>query len=63
MGVVGLSKIGRFGRWSQVYSTGETKPVSWLWSIAPERFRSYWLFIRHIPKTPSFDELLERSKQ
>ena len=60
MGIVGLTKIGKYGRWSQVLSTGETKPVSWLWNIAPSRFRTYWLFIRHIPERDSFDVLLNR---
>ena len=60
MGIVGLSKIGRFGRWNQVLSTGETRPVSWLWTIVPSPIRSYWLFERHIPKVVSFDDLRRR---
>ena len=48
MGIVGLTKIGRFGRWNVIYSNGTDKPVSWLWNIVPEKLRSYWLLYRHI---------------
>ena len=59
MGLVGLSKCGRFGRWNKVYSNGESKPVSWLWNIVPSPIRSYWLLYRHLPSAKTFDEIRE----
>ena len=57
MGIVGLTKIGRFGRWNVIYSNGTDKPVAWLWNIVPEKLRSYWLLYRHMPGAVTFDDL------
>jgi len=38
---VGMSKIGKYGRWHIVYSNGTSKKVSWLWSIVPDRYVWY----------------------
>ena len=62
--VVGLVKIGKWGRWSQVLSNGESRPVSPIWTIMPENIRSYWLWWRHHNKQRmyEFDALLKMRK-
>ena len=63
--VVGLSKIGRWGRWNQVLSTGESRPVSPIWTIMPDGIRSYWLWWRHHnkQKKQSFDAILRHAER
>lgn len=63
MNPVGISKIkGIMNRWNVIYSNGETKPVSYMWSIVPNRIRVYMLYRRQIERQ-SFDKLLkERNK-
>ena len=39
--VVGLVKIGKWGRWEQVLSNGKSRPVSLIWTIMPDGIRSY----------------------
>ena len=59
MNPVGISKIqGIMNRWNVIYSNGETKPVSYMWSIVPNRIRVYMLYRRHIERQ-SFDNLLK----
>ena len=59
--VVGLSKIGRWGRWYQVLSTGESRPCSIIWTIVPDNIRSYCLWWRHHNRQRmyEFDALLK----
>ena len=57
MGIVGLTKVGRFGRWNVIYSNGTDKPLSWLWNIVPDKLRSYWLLYRRMPGEVTFDDL------
>lgn len=52
VGIVGLTKRGYWGRWNQVLATGETKPCSIIWTVMPDRIRSYWLWERHWKKEP-----------
>ena len=59
MNPVGITKIqGIMNRWNVIYSNGETKPVSYMWSIVPNRLRTYMLYRRHI-MTQSFDKLIK----
>ena len=62
--VVGLSKIGKWGRWYQVLSTGESRPVSHIWTITPESIRYYWLYYRHHKRQRiyGFDQLYKMRK-
>jgi hypothetical protein len=61
--VVGLTRIGK-GRWYQIHPTGETSPVSLIWSIIPDRIRVYWLWTRYHnrQKVQDFDALLQMRK-
>lgn len=58
MNPVGITRIGK-GRWSVIYSNGETKPVSYMWSIVPHRIRTYMLYKRYMHEQ-SFDVLVKR---
>ena len=63
--VVGLSKIGKWGRWNQVLSNGESRPCSIIWTIMPDNIRSYWLWWRHHnrQRMNEFDALLKMRKE
>ena len=63
--VVGLVKIGKWGRWEQVLSNGKSRPVSPIWTIMPDGIRNYWLWWRHHnkQKKQSFDAILRHAEE
>lgn len=65
MTVVGLSKIGRWGRWNQILSNGETRPCSMIWTIMPSVIRSYCLWIRYHNKQKDghFDAMVRKREE
>jgi hypothetical protein len=59
---VGMSKIhGWRNRWSVCYSDGTQREISILWNIAPDNFRSWYCYRRHI-KVITFDQLIRGRK-
>jgi len=63
--VVGLTKIGKWGRWHQVLSNGESRPCSMIWTIMPKGIRSYCLWMRYYNRQMkgSFDAMLRKRKE
>ena len=56
---VGLSKItGIKNKWNVCYSDGTYKSVSHLWNISPNKFRTWYLFRRHM-KVMTFDQIVK----